>query len=141
MFNRKIDDLHPLVAARAKRFLADCAAAGLDVLVTCTTRSNAEQDALYKQGRTLPGKIVTNSSGGNSFHNWGLAFDVVPMRNGKPVWETRLREDRLLWQTVGKIGVACGLEWGGNWISFKDYPHFQYTKGHDILFFKNGNHI
>jgi peptidoglycan LD-endopeptidase CwlK len=141
MPSRKIDDLHPLVAARAKRFLIDCTANGLDVLITCTTRTNQEQDALYDQGRTLPGKIVTNVSGGNSFHNWGLAFDVVPMRNGKPVWGTSAKEDKALWQAVGKIGVDAGLEWGGNWISFKDYPHFQYTKGHDISFFKNGNHI
>jgi peptidoglycan LD-endopeptidase CwlK len=141
MTSRRIDTLHPLVAARAKKFLLDCCSAGIDVIVTATLRTNADQNALYDQGRTKPGKIVTRVSGGNSYHNWGLAFDIVPLRDGKPVWGTSSKEDKALWTTVGNIGVKCGLEWGGNWVSFKDYPHFQYTCGHDISFFKNGNHL
>jgi peptidoglycan L-alanyl-D-glutamate endopeptidase CwlK len=58
----------------------------MDILITCTLRTQAEQTALYAQGRTVPGHIVTNAQAGKSAHNWGLALDFVPMINGKPEW-------------------------------------------------------
>ncbi len=98
--SRSVDDLHPVVAAKCRLFLAKCSAAGIDVLVTSTYRDHASQDALYAQGRTAPGKKVTNAKGGESFHNWRVAFDVVPMRAGKPVWGTK-GEDAELWRKIG----------------------------------------
>lgn len=129
MASRRIEDLHPHLQPLARQFLADCAAAGLDILITCTHRSNAEQDALYAQGRTKPGKVVTRAQAGQSRHNntladgtpASLAFDIVPLVNGKPVWAASHPH----WKQAGAIGEALGLEWAGRWKTFREYPHFQ----------------
>jgi peptidoglycan L-alanyl-D-glutamate endopeptidase CwlK len=135
--SRSVDDLHPVVAAKCRLFLAKCSAAGIDVLVTSTYRDHASQDALYAQGRTAPGKKVTNAKGGESFHNWRVAFDVVPMRAGKPVWGTK-GEDAELWRKIGSIGELVGFEWGGRWTKMLDWPHFQYTGGLTLKDFQAG---
>jgi peptidoglycan LD-endopeptidase CwlK len=107
----------------AEAFLTACRAAGLDVLVTCTMRSMAEQTALYAQGRTTPGKIVTHAQAGHSAHNYGLALDVVPIVNGKPDWF----ESDPVWQQIGAFGEAAGLEWyGAPGAKFPELPHFQH---------------
>jgi peptidoglycan LD-endopeptidase CwlK len=59
--SRDLDDLHPLVAAKARDFLARCHAEGIDILVTSTYRDAEAQAKLYAQGRTSPGKIVTRA--------------------------------------------------------------------------------
>jgi peptidoglycan L-alanyl-D-glutamate endopeptidase CwlK len=61
-----------------------------------------------------------------SWHNYRLAFDCVPLVNGKAEWN-----DKELWTTVGEIGEAIGLEWGGRFTAV-DCPHFQLTKGKTI---------
>lgn len=104
-------------------FLASCKDAGLDILVTCTLRSNEEQAALYAIGRTAPGEHVTDAPPGRSAHNYGLAIDVVPIVNGKLDWN---RKDPI-WQQVGELGVAAGLTWLGSPNSkFPEKPHFQH---------------
>jgi peptidoglycan LD-endopeptidase CwlK len=123
--SRAITDLLPVVQAKANRFLSLASDAGIPLLVTATYRSFQEQDDLYAQGRTKPGAIVTQVRGGQSWHNFRCALDVVPLRNGKPVWGTR-GEDAKLWAEVGRIGQFVGLEWGGAWPRFKDFVHFQY---------------
>jgi peptidoglycan LD-endopeptidase CwlK len=122
--SRQIRDLRPDVAAMAVRFLSAAKAAGIDLIVTSTYRDPQSQDELYAQGRTRPGKIVTRSRGWQSWHQYRVAFDVVPVRNGKPCWN-----DAALWGTVGAIGEAAGLEWGGRWKGFVDRPHFQFADG------------
>ena len=147
--SRKIEDLHPEVAKRATAFKADCASEGIDILIISTRRDNESQNALFAQGRTTPGKIVTNAKGGQSFHNYDVAFDVVPLRNGKPVWGTKGngidndptdddKDDLELWQRVGAIGKKHGLEWAGDWKTFKEFPHFQYTGGLTLKDFQAG---
>lgn len=93
-------------------------------------RTKEEQDKLYAQGRTMPGKIVTQAKGGDSMHNYAVAFDICPIVNGKAVWEISL------FNKIGKLGMDIGLEWGGSWKKFIDRPHFQYTAGHDLTAFK-----
>lgn len=110
---------------RVQSFLNAAKAAGIDLLVTSTYRDNASQNALYAQGRTKPGKIVTNAKAGQSWHNYKCAVDVVPVVAGKPRWDVKDE----VWQQVGKLGKAAGLEWAGDWKRFKEYPHFQYTGG------------
>jgi peptidoglycan L-alanyl-D-glutamate endopeptidase CwlK len=123
--SRSLDDLLPQVKIRVQKFLDSAKAAGIDLLVTSTYRDNASQTALYAQGRTAPGKIVTYAKAGQSWHNHRCAVDVVPIVAGKPVWDTK----NPVWQKVGKLGKAAGLEWAGDWKRFKEYPHFQYTGG------------
>lgn len=143
--SRKLTDLHPEVRAMCEKFLDECEHAGIDVLITSTWRSNTEQDALYAQGRTTKGRIVTRARGGQSSHNYmlagvpaSLAFDMVPLRNGKLIWGTSgdgvdedptddNTDDLELWQRVGAIGKACGLQWYGDPDApFKEYPHLQH---------------
>ena len=131
MSSRKLTDLHPQMQPMVTRFLATARAAGIDLLVTCTYRSNEEQAALYAIGRTKPGRIVTNARPGRSTHNntlngkpAALAVDVVPLRDGKPVWSA----SDPVWKRVGEIGEKVGLEWAGRWTTFREYPHFQHPQ-------------
>lgn len=121
--SRNLDDLRPEVRPMVDTFLAGCAVAGLDILVTCTLRTEAEQAALYAQGRTAVGHIVTNAKPGQSAHNYGLALDVVPIVNGKPDWDG----GHPVWQQVGALGQAAGLQWlGAPGSPFKEEAHFQH---------------
>ena len=85
--SRKLDDLLPKVKTKVEAFIAICKSHNIDLLVTSTYRDFESQTALYAQGRTAPGKIVTNAPAGSSFHNYRCAVDVVPLVNGKPVWD------------------------------------------------------
>ena len=131
--SRNISDLHPLVGQKCSNFIVECHKAGIDVIITSTFRDNASQDALYAQGRTEPGKKVTNAKGGQSFHNYRVAFDFVPVVNGKAAWN-----DANLFTRCGTIAENCGLEWAGRWKSFKEMAHCQYTQGLSLLDFKSG---
>lgn len=122
MSSRSLDDLKPSVRPRVDTFLASCAAANIDVLVTCTLRSDAEQTILHAQGRTAPGHIVTNARAGQSAHNFGLAVDIVPIVNGKPDWNG----GDAIWATIGDLGQQAGLAWLGALGSpFPEKPHFE----------------
>ena len=103
-------------------------------MVTSTYRDNESQNSLYSQGRTTAGRIVTNAKTGQSFHNYRCAVDVVPIVNGKPAWNVKDE----VWQTIGKLGKAEGLEWAGDWKRFKEYPHFQYTGGLNLAQLQKG---
>jgi peptidoglycan L-alanyl-D-glutamate endopeptidase CwlK len=122
--SRKIDDLHPHVAALCRRFIENCAAAGINVIITSTYRDFESQDALYAQGRTKAGPRVTNAKAGQSFHNFRVAFDFVPIVNGKADWN-----NTMTFHKCGQIAEALGLEWAGRWRSFKELAHCQYTGG------------
>lgn len=128
--SRNIADLLPHVAAKCSRFINECANAGIDVIITSTYRDDECQNRLFAQGRTTPGKKVTNVEGGYSYHNHRVAFDFVPVENGKAVWD-----NPDLWARCGNIGEACGLEWGGSWNKFVDKPHMQDTGGYNIAKF------
>lgn len=122
--SRDIADLLPVVQVKARAFLAACKAEGIDVLITSTLRDAESQNALYAQGRTKPGKIVTNAKAGQSWHNHACAFDFVPIKNGKAMWN-----DAATFTRCGEIAESVGLEWAGRWKKFKELAHVQYTGG------------
>jgi peptidoglycan L-alanyl-D-glutamate endopeptidase CwlK len=132
----KLDALHPKLQELAKQHIAKCKEAGIDLLIYCTYRSIEEQNALYAQGRTKPGKKVTNAKGGQSYHNFRVAYDCGPVINGKIAWN---RED--LFKKIGVIGESIGLEWGGHFKSIVDLPHFQYTGGLALADFRTGKSL
>lgn len=134
--SRNLDDLLPSVKGRAEKFIEACKEEDIELLVTSTYRDLDSQTALYEQGRTRPGKIVTNARAGQSFHNYRCAIDVVPLVNGKCVWD-----DEYLWSKIGLIGESCGLTWAGRWTSFKETAHFQYTGGLTIAQLEAGAQI
>jgi peptidoglycan L-alanyl-D-glutamate endopeptidase CwlK len=122
--DRRIKQLHPRVQADAKKLIILLEEnLGKQVRVTSGFRSFAEQDDLFAQGRSKPGSIVTNVRAGGSYHNYGLAVDVVEIKNGKALWKN---PD---WEKIGQLGEQIGFEWGGRWTGFTDRPHFQLTFG------------
>jgi len=100
------------------------AVAGTFLLVVSGLRTAAQQDALYAQGRTTPGHIVTNARAGYSMHNYGLAVDVVPYITGQT---GQLNWNPSTPQFVAMVAAlkAQGLIWGGDWKSLPDNDHFQ----------------
>ena len=132
--SRSIDDLHPRVALMARQFIANCKMQlGVDILIYSTYRDKESQNALYAQGRTMPGRIVTNARGGESLHNYRCAFDFVPLVHGKPAWD-----DADLYKKCAEIGEWMGFEWAGRWVSFKETCHLQWTNGRTLAQFKAG---
>lgn len=141
---QRIDLLHPELRGEAKELYAEICES-LTGRAICrfshTLRTKKEQDDLFAIGRTKPGKIVTNAKGGQSYHNYGLAIDIVLLvdrdKNGSfesASWETNVDFDgdgKADWQEVVNIFKRYGWEWGGDW-KFSDKPHFQKTFGKSI---------
>jgi len=127
-----LSSLDPYVAFLASEFLRLCSANHLEVLVTAAFRSWDESDRLYALGRTEPGSIVTNARAGDSYHNWGLAFDAAPFENNL------ISNDQTQFNLMGHLGEKVGLEWGGRFKSIVDLPHFQYTFGLTPYDLQNG---
>jgi hypothetical protein len=91
--------------------------------ITDTYRTAEQQRDLYAKGRTKPGKTVTNAKPGESYHNYGLAFDVY-FNAGSKIDNT-VDLSRTMTADIAKYAEKLGLSWGGSWESFKDYPHFE----------------
>lgn len=127
-----ISSLNPHVAFLARKFLDLTRVNKLDVRIYNAFRSWDEQDRLFAQGRTMPEDVVTNARGGDSYHNWGLAFDAAPYENGK------ISNNINTYKKMGQLGQQVGLEWGGTFISIVDLPHFQYTFGLNTWSLLNG---
>lgn len=125
MASRRLEDLNEPTRALAEAFQLACLDEGIDVLIYCTLRDYKEQDELYARGRTTAGKIVTNARGGYSWHNFGSAFDFVPLIGGKPQWG-----DVSLYLKCGIIAERVGLEWAGRWSGkLKETAHCQFRNG------------
>lgn len=140
----RIQLLHPKLRDEAVE-LYDEIVASLTGSAICrfayTLRTFAEQDALFAQGRSKPGKVVTNAKGGQSYHNYGLAIDIVLIldkdKNGTfetASWDLKSDFDgdkKADWMEVVQIFKRYGFEWGGDW-KFVDAPHFQKSFGKSI---------
>lgn len=134
--SRSLDDLLVPVKLKAVAFVVACAKQNIDILITSTYRDIESQNALYAQGRSTDGDIVTNAKGGQSFHNYKCAFDFVPIVNGKAQWN-----DLDLFKKCGAIAKQVGLEWAGDWVKFKEMAHCQYTGGLTLSDLQNGKKI
>lgn len=156
---RNREGLHSDMTPYLLAFERECAGAGLDVLIHCTRRTFQEQSILYRQGRSIKRiqakarelselgrpdlaeiligvgpqtglRIRTNSGPGQSLHNYGMAFDGVPIWNGRIIYDDP-GTDRVpdavesrLWKLYGVCALAAGLEWAGNWIGpMREMPH------------------
>lgn len=119
---RDINKCHPKLIELSKKLVSACRGQGLIIGIGESFRTKEEQDALYAKGRTALGNIVTNAKGSSysSHHQWGTAFDIY-RSDGKGVYT----DGDGFFEKVGKIGKSIGLEWGGDWKSPVDKPHFQ----------------
>jgi len=124
---KNIASLHPKAQQKAREFMQLAIPLmlryGLDVRIISGLRTFAEQDALYAQGRTAKGRIVTNARAGFSNHNFGTAFDI-----GLFLGKNYLGES-LKYKELGQAGKSLGLVWGGDFKSIKDEPHFEISTG------------
>ncbi|MEN8699707.1 M15 family metallopeptidase [Bacillus infantis] len=134
--------LHPVVSAKKDELISLAADKGINIVITQDFRSIEEQDKLYAKGRTAGGDIVTNAKGGESYHNFGLAIDFALLSiNGAVIWDMNYDgngNSRADWDEVVEIAKGLGFEWGGDWRSFKDYPHLQYDFGLSIWELQRG---
>lgn len=92
-------------------------------------RTWEEQDALYAQGRTKPGDIVTKARGGQSNHNFGIAADFGVFMGKAYLDSSNPSKAAQVHKACSMHAAACGLEWGGSWTSFKDAPHYEVATG------------
>lgn len=126
---RDFQALHPRLQAKAIELKEKCAEQGIYILFSECVRTKAEQDALYAQGRTTPGEIVTNAKGStySSQHQWGIAVDIyldMDVDGDGQKSDDAFNNSTGLFERIGAIGVSIGLGWGGTWKSIKDRPHF-----------------
>jgi peptidoglycan LD-endopeptidase CwlK len=148
MFNK--EKMHPYLKVLYSTLVSGCDAKGIHIVGTSGYRTFEEQNELYAQGRTKSGNIVTNCKAGQGMHEYGLAFDIVVLKNGKADWN-----DLKAYAMVGKIGKNIGLVigkkynktklasflspvWGGDWKKFVDRPHFEWLGGLTYTQVRNG---
>jgi LAS superfamily LD-carboxypeptidase LdcB len=126
--DQRISQLDSRVQKPATNFINDTQDwMGVKLRVNEGFRSIEDQDKLYAQGRSTPGNVVTNAKGGQSYHNYGKAIDVVIMSNDQPDWSQPITPE------IAQYAKEQGFQWGGDWnTSFKDYPHFQMPLGQSI---------
>jgi peptidoglycan L-alanyl-D-glutamate endopeptidase CwlK len=122
----KLLGVHPVLIAHAQSIIAAMGELGFMMMVTDGVRTVAQQQALYAQGRTAPGRIVTQADGVRvrSHHqphadDWGHAVDMAFVVDGQPSWA-----ESNPWPLYGAMGRALGLRWGGDWQT-PDRPHME----------------
>jgi peptidoglycan L-alanyl-D-glutamate endopeptidase CwlK len=124
---RRIASLLPQAQEAARRSLRAVLDAGIPARIISGTRTYEEQNLLYRQGRFgNPGKVVTRARGGQSNHNFGIAWDLGVFDQGRYLGESPL------YTQAGPVGRIAGVEWGGDWTDFPDRPHFQLATGAEI---------
>ena len=144
-------DLNGLVPTLKMKHAALVAELSFPILTYCTGRSAEEQSKLWRQSRSMDtilakekvlikydhielarilievgphtGPHVTHAGPGESWHQYWMAFDAVPMIHGKPAWNYKKNEG--VWSELGSVATNLGINWGGNWKRPKDYPHCQ----------------
>jgi len=125
---RCIHSLHPMAQELARRCLKAIRDAGINARIISGTRTYAEQNVIFSKGRFGNSEPkVTNARGGQSNHNFGIAWDIgIFSSDGRYLGESPL------YKKAGQAALAAGianLEWGGNWKTFVDQPHYQHATG------------
>ncbi|HEY4270450.1 MAG TPA: M15 family metallopeptidase [Candidatus Udaeobacter sp.] len=114
-----IATLLPEVQPYPRALVKKAAQHGITIKILSGLRTYEEQNELFAQGRTKPGRTVTNARAGFSNHNFGIAFDIGIFEGTKYIDESPT------YKAIGILGMDLGLEWGGNWKTIVDQPHFQ----------------
>ena len=122
--NRDLNELTPYVRKQAEEWIKQCQAAGLDVRVSETYRSDVRQAYLYEQ------KLSTVKITGA--HGFRVALDFFFVENGKTAYPIAKMT------AAAQIAKKLGFEWGGDWTSFKDMPHLQMLGGISLAQYRQG---
>lgn len=133
----KIDTLHPLIRDEVQKGVdhvnSKILTGDVKMIVTQGGRTFDEQNGMYAQGRTKKGKIITNAKGGQSIHNYFLAFDFCLVKGKVTIWDVAKDFDsdkQPDWMEVVAYFKSLGYTWGGDFRSISDKPHFEKTFGH-----------
>ncbi|OPH61704.1 hypothetical protein BC351_00230 [Paenibacillus ferrarius] len=135
----RVVKLHSIVATKTRQLITAAFNEGINIVIVQGLRTFEEQAALYAQGRTTAGAIVTNARAGYSMHNYGVALDFCLLADDgiNVVWTVNDK-----WLRVGAIGKGLGFVWGGDWTyereGIVDYPHFEMSFGLSINDLRNG---
>ncbi len=108
-----------------RRAQAIAATMGADYIAISGTRNEAQQNALYAKGRSVPGHVVTNAKYGFSNHNFGIALDFGVFSGGKYLDNASPRRAAEIHKAIGSLARKYGIEWGGDWTGFQDPPHYE----------------
>jgi peptidoglycan L-alanyl-D-glutamate endopeptidase CwlK len=128
-----IATLLPAAQIKARQFMNVKPPPGLVVKLLSGTRTYAEQNALFAQGRSRPGRVVTNARGGSSNHNFGIAWDVGIFEGGLYYTGRNSKENKAYAALAQLVKAAkLGLEWGGDWKTIVDMPHYQLPTGKSV---------
>lgn len=132
----RVAKIHPKLRDELCTILLNIHNRGIDIRITQGLRTFKEQDDLYAQGRTKPGKIVTNAKGGQSFHNYGLAVDFCLLHKDGSISYSMIedidKDNQADWMEVVEEFKKLDWKWGGDFKSFKDTPHFEKTFSNTI---------
>jgi len=121
----KLDTLEPDFKPLVEQLIAKVNdATGLSWGISDGRRTMAQQAAIYAQGRTAPGKVVSNAPPGSSAHNFGLAVDLWPIKNGDFDWGTADK----VFKVMADIAVSLGLTAGYYFHSIHDAPHVELSR-------------
>jgi peptidoglycan L-alanyl-D-glutamate endopeptidase CwlK len=130
---KNVATLHSKVQQLFKSWIAECQilakAHGYEYKAISGNRTWDEQAKLYAQGRTTPGKVVTNAKPGYSNHNYGIAVDMGVFKAGKYLDASSPAEAEGFHAKAAQVAEKYDIIWGGHWKTFKDYPHFEYDTG------------
>ncbi|MCI0422760.1 MAG: M15 family metallopeptidase [Acidobacteria bacterium] len=121
---RRLKDIHPILAEKVRKLAELLHPEGVQFRVTQGLRSWSEQEALYAQGRTVPGPKVTNAKPGQSWHNYGCAVDVAPDNPALPGYQPDWNLNHPAWKRLIDVAESIGLRSGKAW---NDSPHLEYT--------------
>jgi peptidoglycan LD-endopeptidase CwlK len=122
----KLQEVNPALASKIQQMaeILSLDPQPITLIVTAGQRTWLEQNQLYAEGRTLPGKVVTDAPAGYSWHNLGSAVDCAPeVVDGTIDWNP----DHPQWKRMEAVGVSLGLVSGATFIRLVDAPHFQLT--------------
>lgn len=117
----------PQVAAKVRELADTLLKIGIEIRITQGMRSWVEQDRLYAKGRTEPGPKVTNAIGGMSWHNFGLAVDVVPDDISITGFQCDWNVQHPAWRIIVHTAESMGFTSGAEFRTFPDWPHLQIT--------------
>jgi peptidoglycan L-alanyl-D-glutamate endopeptidase CwlK len=130
---KNVASLHFKVQQIFRNWIAECQilarAHSYEYKAISGNRTWEEQAKIYAQGRTAPGKTVTNAKPGFSNHNFGIAVDMGLFKEGKYLDSLNPSEAESFHRKAAEIAKKYNIEWGGSWKGFKDYPHFEFKIG------------
>ena len=133
---KRLTTLHPKLRSEVAEILIEAEKNNVGIRITSAFRTPQEQDALFAQGRTSDGNVVTNAAAWQSYHNYGLAVDICLLHKDGSISYSATEDldgDKVSdWDEVTRIFKNRGWEWAGDWKTFRERPHYQKTFGYNL---------